>query len=273
MRQLHLQRSESLVSFFYLLVLYSIARAGQGGHAHWSGVAVAASILGMASKEVMATAPLLALAYDRVFIADSLRQVWQQRRGLYLGLFASWSVLALLRPGDAHGNSIGLDSGVSPWIYALNQCWVVVAYLQKILWPKTLTLDYGFPLDLAFTDIWLQALFLTLSLTATIISIRHAPIFSSLPLAFFVIIAPTSSIMPLANEVGAERRVYLAMIGPVAMVATAVHALCQRFDIPHDYALATLVLACSLGYRTIDRNRGCHLAGDRADSATQPAGS
>ena len=87
-----IQRSESLVSFFYLLVLYSIARAGQGGHAHWSGVAVAASILGMASKEVMATAPLLALAYDRVFIADSLRQVWQQRRGLYLGLFASWSV-------------------------------------------------------------------------------------------------------------------------------------------------------------------------------------
>ena len=55
MRQLHLQRSESLVSFFYLLVLYSIARAGQGGHAHWSGVAVAASILGMASTEVMAT--------------------------------------------------------------------------------------------------------------------------------------------------------------------------------------------------------------------------
>ena len=82
----------------------------------------------MASKEVMATAPLLALAYDRVFIADSLRQVWQQRRGLYLRLFASWSVRrpALLRTCDAHGNSIDLDSGVSPWIYALNQCWVVV---------------------------------------------------------------------------------------------------------------------------------------------------
>jgi hypothetical protein len=63
------------------------------------------------------------------------------------------------------------------------------------------------------------------------------------------------------------------MIGPVAMVATAIYALCQRFDIPRDYALATLVLACSLGYRTIDRNRGCHLSGDRADSATQPAGS
>ncbi|MEE2874827.1 MAG: tetratricopeptide repeat protein [Candidatus Latescibacterota bacterium] len=62
--------------------------------------------------------------------------------------------------------------------------------------------------------------------------------------------------MPLANEVGAKRRGYLAMIGPVAMVATAVHALCQRFDIPRGYyALVTLVLACSLGYRTIDRNR------------------
>ena len=46
------------------------------------------------------------------------------------------------------------------------------------------------------------------------------------------------------------------MIGPVAMVATAVHALCQRFDMPRGYyALVTLVLACSLGYRTIDRNR------------------
>ncbi len=75
-----------------MIALYRIARAGQGGHAHWSGVAVVAPILVMASKEVMATAPLLALAYDRAFIADSLRQVWQQRRGLYLGLFASWSV-------------------------------------------------------------------------------------------------------------------------------------------------------------------------------------
>ena len=77
--------------------------------------------------------------------------------------------------------------------------------------------------------------------------------------------------MPLANEVGAKRRGYLAMIGPGAMVDTAVHALCQRFDIPGDYALATLVLACSLGYRTIDRTRGCHLAVDRADRTTQPA--
>lgn len=251
-----IQRSESLVSLFYLLVLYCIARADQADHARWSGVAVAAAILGMASKEVMVTAPLLALIYDRIFVADSLRQIWQQRRSLHLGLFASWSMLALLQPGDAHGNSIGLDSNVSPWIYALNQCWVIIDYLQKILWPKTLIVDYGFPRDLTIADIWPQALFLTLSLTATIISIRHTPRFGFLPLAFFVVIAPTSSIIPLANEVGAERRVYLAMIGPIAILATAAHSLCQRFAIPRGYyTLAALVLACGLGYRTIDRNR------------------
>jgi len=35
----------------------------------------------------MATTPLFALAYDRVFVADSLRQVWPQRRGLSVMIY------------------------------------------------------------------------------------------------------------------------------------------------------------------------------------------
>ena len=251
-----IQRSESLVSLFYLLVLYSIARVGHNEANYWTACAISFSFIGMASKEVMVTAPLLALVYDRIFIADSLKLIWHRRRKLYLGLCASWSVLALLQLRDAHGDSIGLDSRVSPWTYALNQCWVVVDYLQKIIWPKTLLLDYGFPRALAIADIWPQALFLILALSTTALLIRRVPRFGYLPLTFFIIIAPTSTIIPLANEVGAERRVYLAMVGPISMVATAAYALCQPSRIlRHCYALVIFSLVCGLGYRTIERNR------------------
>ena len=47
----------------------------------------------MASKEVMVSAPLLVLLYDRTFVAGSFREAWRWRRRLYLGLAGSWILL------------------------------------------------------------------------------------------------------------------------------------------------------------------------------------
>ena len=82
------QRAESLVGLFYLLTLYCFIR-GAGGSARpvcWYAGSALACLLGMASKEVMVSAPLIVLLYDRAFLAGSFREAWRRRWGLYLAL-------------------------------------------------------------------------------------------------------------------------------------------------------------------------------------------
>src|SRR2546423_137761 len=63
------QRAESLMGLFYLLTLYAFVRgataAERATRLRWFGAALGACLLGMGTKEVMATAPLLVLLYDR----------------------------------------------------------------------------------------------------------------------------------------------------------------------------------------------------------------
>src|SRR4029078_713403 len=88
------QRSELMMAFFYLATLYCSLRywsslplpSGEGRSevalvarhtAHriaWLVLAILACLAGMASKEVMVSAPLMVLLYERTFIARSLRE-------------------------------------------------------------------------------------------------------------------------------------------------------------------------------------------------------
>src|SRR5450432_4141434 len=87
------QRNEVMGGLFYLLTLYCFIRAATGepgglqaaekggelkpgapaargkSSGGWEALAVLACFLGMATKEIVATAPLLVLLYDRIFIA------------------------------------------------------------------------------------------------------------------------------------------------------------------------------------------------------------
>jgi hypothetical protein len=65
------QRNEVLGGLFYLLTLYAFTRTTDGGAraVTWQIIAVAACLLGVASKEIVATAPLMVLLYDRTFVA------------------------------------------------------------------------------------------------------------------------------------------------------------------------------------------------------------
>ena len=89
-----IQRTEALVGLLYLLTLYCVIRGATSSRAtRWYSAAVAASLLGMATKELMATAPVIVLLYDRTFLAGSFREALRRRYGLYLALAATWGVV------------------------------------------------------------------------------------------------------------------------------------------------------------------------------------
>ena len=61
------QRTELMMSLFYLLTVYSSVRAFSGPE-WWKAVAVVACAAGMTCKESMATAPVMILLYDSIFL-------------------------------------------------------------------------------------------------------------------------------------------------------------------------------------------------------------
>src|SRR5206468_5252192 len=91
-----IQRAEALMGLFFLLTLYCAARGFESRQAgFWYFGAIVACGLGMASKEVMLSAPVLVLLYDRLFVTRSVRESLETRWAFYAGLAATWMVLVI----------------------------------------------------------------------------------------------------------------------------------------------------------------------------------
>lgn len=221
------QRTESIAGLFYLLTVYAAARAtaASTGERAWCAIAVGACGLGMASKESMVTAPLIVLLYDVVFNERRASAALRQRPRFYAALFATWVILAALVASGPRSHSAGLSAGVTPWAYLLNQAPTIVTYLKLTVWPRPLVFDYGMPATLAFRDVLPHALLLVALLAATAVAWRRARALAFPGLWFFITLAPSSSVIPIATEVGAERRMYLPLAAVVVLVVVAARVL------------------------------------------------
>jgi protein O-mannosyl-transferase len=224
------QRAESLMGFFFLLTLYAFIRlAAPGGSAAWAALSVTACLLGMATKEVMATAPLVVLLYDRAFASGSFREAWRRHRALYLSYASCWVPLAFLviRAGG-RGGSAGFGSGVPWWAYLLTQFKAVVHYLSLSVWPHLLVGDYGRILAGNPLEVGLCALVvLSLAAGTGLLLRRNAPL-GFLGAWFFVILAPSSSFVPVSTEIMAEHRMYLPLAAGVTLGVLGLHAALSR---------------------------------------------
>ena len=222
------QRTESMMACCYLFTLYAAARSLRAPGWRWTAAAVAACAAGMACKESMVTAPLAVVLYDALFGFDSAGQAWRARWRFYLGLAATWLLLAALNWNSPRADSAGFSTGVAPWTYLLNQAAIVIHYLALGVWPRRLVALYGWPLPLQVSDVWPQALAIVALLLLTAAGLWRRSRLACLGAWFFLTLAPTSSIVPIATEVGAERRMYLPLLAITALVVVGVATALQR---------------------------------------------
>jgi tetratricopeptide (TPR) repeat protein len=218
-----IQRTESMMALFCLLTLYASIRAIESRAAAWWGTAAVTSCaLGMACKESMAVTPLLVVAYDSTYVfgpGDGIKRAIAGRWRLYAGLAMSWLLLiALIRSGP-RSNTVGFsnDDGVSAWVYLLNQSRMVTQYLHQTIWPRLLVVNYGYPRLLTLGEVAPDALLVVCLLLLTLIGLLLKPKLGFLGAWFFVTLAPTSSVVPITTEAGAERRMYLPLISVVVL--------------------------------------------------------
>lgn len=219
------QRTEGLMGLFYLLTLYGFVRGTEKSRPRlWHTLAIATCALGMASKQAMVTAPMLVLLYDRTFVSGSFRDAWRRHTRFYLGLAASWIVLGfcLLRLRD---QNVGYALGVSPFDYALTACRALLVYLKLSFWPHPLVFDYGPNFLRTVGAAAPYALPLAALLLGTLFALWRRPALGFLGAAFFLLLAPTSSLVPIALQPIAENRLYLALAAPLTLLALGLHRL------------------------------------------------
>jgi len=239
------QRAESLAALFILATLYASTRALDSTRPRlWSSVAMAACFAGVATKETAVVAPLLVVLHDRCLRYGSWRAALAARGRFYLGLASSWLlVVALVGSTAGRGGSAVFTGPATPWEYATLQLGAIAHYVRLVFWPHPLVFDYGPFQSLDFRALWPGAGFTVVALVATFWLLARRPRAGFLSAGFFVLLAPSSSVVPIVTQVAAEHRAYLAIAAVIFGLVWTLHRFLPR-------AAATGAIGLLLGLST-----------------------
>jgi len=282
------QRSESMAALFYLLALYAFIRAIQSERpAPWYAGSMIAMAVGLGSKEIAVTAPFVILLYDRCFVAGSFSRAMRRRWYLYgtlaaavpLVFAARWVaglpnkyVFASVWGGLTGQQVVPIENGftfaptgvgdMSSFEYLATQPEVVSHYLRLALWPRPLVLDYGWLPVADWRDGMVAGFGATAALVAVLWLLRRRPELGFVAASFVILLAPSSSLMPL-HDLGAEHRMYLPLAAVLVLAAAAVvgmhHLKPSASRLPRGVAYVLLaLLVVALGSLTFARNRDYH---------------
>lgn len=239
------QRTELMMGLFYLATMYCSLRywdaaparershrdptaglttVGRAKRRNSLALAVVACLCGMASKEVMVSAPLIVFLFERTFIAGSARAALRSSWPLYVGLAATWIPLLLLNLNAPHRDAAGFSFEVSGSDWWLTQSKIVFLYLKLCVWPAPLSIHYQMPYLKTLSDAWEYAVPLALLGIATLILLWKNRPLGFLGAWFAAILSPTF-VIPIFSEMAAERRMYLALVIPVVVIVVGGYRL------------------------------------------------
>ncbi len=223
-------RSDLLSTTFFLLAFYLFVKGR-------SSLLVSATyLMGLLTKEVAASFPILLLLYDALFRRPSSRDLVKRHLPVWMATLFYLLLRKVLMgsSGIAAAFTRAAPSGV--WegslsyttSYQLTQIKVVMNYLRMWFLPTGLTIEHHYPLIGSLSEpsfLILSALFLFLLFLAIYAS-RWDRRITFFYLWFLVTLLPTS-LFPL-NVVMAEKRVYIAGIGLAGVLLSIAKILLSR---------------------------------------------
>ena len=238
-------RSELLSATFVLLVwLVYVKRIGRPVTARQSWLILVLFALSAATKEqVVATIPAMLLLTDWSFGHISLwhqvKRNWRLYAPLTLGAALGASMVAMTVQAS---RSAGTAIGVTSYEYLLTQARAVLVYLRLFALPVGQNADRDFGVSQTIDE---HSVILALVALVAIIGsvIRQAPVVRYGALLFFAFLAPTSSVVPLADPF-AEHRMYLPIVGIAIAVSGALAQ--SRMSVP--CLTRTAVAVCVLTF-------------------------
>lgn len=215
-------RSEVLsVLFFYAAFAVFLYRRSNA--ISWLAAVAVLILFGAAvsTKEHTAVLPVLLLVTDYYwnpgFSLQGIRRNWRLYALLAAGgAMAARVILSVLRGSDTAGFALRDFT----WLqYFYTQCRVIWVYIRMFFVPYGQTVDYDFAVSRHVLEH--GAVFGLVALAglaaAAIYFRRRYPLASYGYFVFLILLAPTSSVLPIADPI-AERRMYLPILGLLLIV-------------------------------------------------------
>ena len=245
------QRMELLAATAILAGLAAFIRSLSGKEWYWRAASLAACLLGGLCKETIVVLPPLICLYDLCF-GGRKAEIVASRWRYYTGLSLTWLVVAAVVLGQrSRYTEFSSAEHWTAWEYASTQPSAILYYLSLALWPQNLCFDAGWAPVRDPSAIALAAVPLLLAAGAGLAVLRSHPAIAFHVLAFLLLLAPSSSLIPI-NDICVEHRMYL----PLAVVVSGfVCAACQLFPRRIGVvAAAFIAVATSLAVVTSQRN-------------------
>lgn len=251
------QRTELLMAFCYLATLYASLRywaaTERRSRALWLSLGVLACVAGMASKEIMVTAPVVVLLFERTFVSGSFRQALRNSWPMYVGLGLCWVPLLALNIGGPRADSTGFGHGPAAHDYWFTQAKVLLLYFKLSVWPWPLVIHYDYPYFQTFAAAapWLLPVVLLIAATCVLVWRKTA---TGFVLASVLLILSPTLVVPILTEVAAERRMYLPLAALMSLAVVGAYCVAQwaigkpsgRFAQPI-HARQSLIATCVAG--------------------------
>jgi tetratricopeptide (TPR) repeat protein len=251
------QRCESLMVLFFLAAFHAAQVALATGSRRWTLWATGAAWLGAASKEGVVVLPLVVLAYA-VAVRGDLRAQLAARRKLWIGLVSCWIPLALLTLfGGGHGTSVGFSHPIGPWEYLQSQTLAIPHYARLAVWPEPLLIDYGWWRPAGLPEWLVPGLALLALFAASFVAVVRGKPLGFAGAWWFLVLAPSSSVLPIATQLAAEHRAYLPLAALSGAGALLFAHFLRKAPRPARVGLASalaLGLVLALGLTTRARN-------------------
>ena len=156
------------------------------------------------------------------------------------------------------------EKGVTNTQYAFTESEVILHYLRLSVFPVDLCFDYKpWPVAASFHAVWPAALIIGAMILTTFVLLFRKFALGFLGAWFFIVLAPTSSIMPII-DVAFDFRMYVPLAAVITIFvfagASLIRFLRARFELPEIAAsrlqiTTVVVIAIFFGSLTFLRNR------------------
>jgi Tfp pilus assembly protein PilF len=135
--------------------------------------------------------------------------------------------------------------------YLRIECTAVLQYLRLAVWPFPLVFDYGAEVALPTASVLALSIAILAAIGAgLVLGWRRQPALTFFGCWFFLILAPTSSVVPVAGQPIGENRVYLSLAAVAVLFAIGVDRIAGVRG-----RMWLFAAAAALGCMTVARNR------------------
>ena len=250
-----IQRAESLMGLCYLLTTYFSLKWFATLNRRWVSWALVSFFVGIGSKPILVTAPFVVLMFDRFLFPKTWHETLKRSLGLYLGFVVGLITLTLLVIFSPMDKNSGFSvEKLSVLDFLMSQFGAVLYYLRLILWPDSLALDYSWGLAGSLTEIVIPMIIVMGLIASGIYGFHKRKIWGFLILLYFILLAPSSSLIPI-KDLMVIHRLYLPLAAVSILLVYGLHYLMSSKGVLN---LILCLLIVTLCISTLVRNTTYH---------------